>query len=237
MTEEDAFNLVGNAIEVVYKAVPGETFLEGILGVAIDGDVASNVIESIINLWKSGNLGSSVVEGIKSYDEFWRDMSVATCAAFVLYAVENLKSRIGVKGIGAKLGFYLASIFWVLAGYTFGEVITSALEKRVDESRWMILYIIIVVVAVVLEAAVHAFGEKCAVWKLIVLFCLKQLTNIVRTVFAALMCTCFVGIFTISTESAEALMNPLSNVVGMIISAGLVVSISALDSRLKKLLS
>ena len=218
--------------KTVFDSVPGDTFFDTVLGISFDSNVSSDLISSIIDLVKHEDTFFDLKDKLKDYTLFWRDMAVTTSASMVLYAVSHFKSKISKKSISVWLGFALASILWIFAGYTFAETVTFALERRVAMSNLNYLYIIIIVTAILLEALIHSYGGNCSVFRLIVLLFFKIIFNLFKSFFVLYICRTLVNLFNIS-ESSNVSIIPL-NIISVLISAGIVICIISAESIITK---
>ncbi len=228
--DAEAMMAITDYFRIAIDSVPCDTYFESVLGISLDNSVNVDIIGLVIKLIESGEAGTVMVEKFKGYTLFLRDMSVATCASMVLYAVAHLKSKLAGKSFSVMLGFALASIFWIFAGYTFGESLTFALEQRVGADNRSVLYVIIIITAIALESIIHSYGGKCSAFKLIILLCLKLFFNLLKCVFAWYMCTILT--LSLGAGGAGAIGFMSDGIINMMLSAGLIVCISLLESKL-----
>lgn len=223
---------------IAFDSVPGDTFLSALLGVSFDSNVIPDIAGLIGDMFKSGNVIANVAEKLYTYDLFWRDMAVATCASMVLYAVVHLKDLLKkflCADLSVWIAWAMASVFWIFAAYTFGEVLVYALELRVDPGNWNILYIIIIITALLLEAVIHAWGGKCKAWKLIVLLSTKIFFNMQRGLFVAHICATILFIASaVSTANSGLIMKVPFNMLAIIMSSVVVIGLSIVESKLTK---
>ena len=231
LTEERIARKVIELFSIALKSVPGDTFFNTVMGISIDSNVISSTISFVLGLFRSGETRAALLEGIRNYDLFWRDMAVVTSSSFVIYAVVHLKEKVAGKGISIQLGFALSSVFWIFAGYSFAETVVYALELCVLQGNLTALYIIIMLTAVFLEAGIHAFGKRCLVSRLIVLFFVKIFLNLLRNAFALYMCCVFVSFFDIM--SVSDLTNALFNVLFLILSAAIIICSFLAEAKLR----
>ncbi len=226
ITEIEAFIAVSRFFKIAIASIPsGEAFVEALLGITFDSNMETDVISLFADLIKSGEALSTLGEAIRIYPLFSKDMAVATLASMVLYATAHAKERFERRGLSARLGIWLSSIFWILAAYTFADTVTYALEKRVSPENYNSLYIIIIVFAVILEMVIHAYGGRCSIIRLSALLCFKLLLNIPKAVLVWYVCYLFVYSFTVGG---------LSNISAMLIFAGLVVCLFGLEGKVTK---
>lgn len=225
---------VANAVQrfflIAFESVPGDTFFDAVFGISFSNNVGADITSHIIDVFQSGETISEFAAKLNGYDLFWRDMAVATCASMVLYAVAHLKTQLVGNGIAVWLGFALASVFWILAGYTFAETLTYSLEVIVGFGELTALYIIITVTAILLEASIHAYGGKCSVVRLVVLLFSKIIFNLIRTAFVLYICKVITSFFGVG--STATLINIPINMLGVMTAAGIVVCISLVEAQI-----
>ncbi len=232
MAEAEAMRAVLSFLRIAWESVPGETFFEAVLGISFESNVGADITALLLNLLQGDKTVALIANNLQNYKLFWRDMAVATSASMVLYAVAHLKTKLVGKDISVWLGFAMASIFWIFAGYTFAETITCALELRVSYDNLKILYIIITVTAILLEASIHAYGGKCCPLRLIALLCLKIFFNLLRSAFVLYMCKAFASFFFIG--SAGDFVNIPLNLFGITVSAGIVLYTILIEAEVSK---
>ena len=225
-----ALRAIWHYFEIAFDSVPGETFLNALLGVSFDSNVVPDIASAMLDLFQSEKAISKFAETIGSYELFWRDMAVATCASMVLYAVVHLKKQLAGKDFSAQVGVALASVFWILAAYTFGETLTCALEIRTLAGKTDALYIIITVSAIMLEAFIHAYGGRCSPIRLIALLCSKIFFNLIRSFFVLFACKVLISLLDVT--NAEYIVKIPLNIFAMTISAAIVLCVSLVESKI-----
>ena len=230
LDDKDAAEAVLNYFKVAFDSVPGETYFNAVLNVSFDSNVGSDIAGLLVDLVDGGTEEPVLVQGLRNYELFWRDMAVATSASMVMYAVMHLKKKIAGRSISVILGFALASVFWIYASYTFGETVTFALERVINTDNLKALYIIIVLVAIGLESSIHAYGGKCSLLRLAALLCLKIAFNLVKCVFAWYMCSLIA--FFINSQDMPSAAAFAGGITGIMTSGGIFFAVALLEAKL-----
>lgn len=230
LNDDAIIRTVQNFLLIAYKSVPGDVFFDTVLDISFDSNICADVPSLIRDLLHSGKTRATLSEAFQNYDLFWRDMAVATAASMVLYTVDHIKTRLAGKAISVRLGFALASVFWIFAGYTFAETITYALEKDVASDKLTILYVIIIITTGLLEVFFHAYEEKCSALHLVVLLCLKIFFNLLRNAFVLYMCRIILSFFDVLVPKSMLL-----NILGIVIPASVVIGTIFLEDKLKNI--
>lgn len=231
ISEEASVEIVEKFFLIVFESVPGDTFFDAVLGISFDSNVGADITSLVIDLLKSGETISVLARNLQNYTLFWRDMAVATSASVVLYAVAHLKSKIAGQGISVWLGFALASVFWIFAGYTFAETLIYALDMRVRSDNLNVLYIIITATAILLEGFIHAYGGKCSAIRLLASLCLKIFFNLLRSAFVFYLCRIYLSFFNIEVLSV---LDIYLNTFGMTVSTGIVIGTVLIEAKVNK---
>ena len=230
ISEEMAFAEVLNYLQIAFDSIPGDGYFSSVLGIAFNGNVSAEVFLAALDLIKKGEAGAVLINTLWNYEEFWREMAVATCASMVLYAVMHLRKIIAGKSISVILGFAFASVFWIFAAFTFGEAITYALEIRVSQENLNVLYIGIIIFAALFESVIHAYGGKCRVARLIIALLTKVGINLLRCIFAWYFGKLVFALFSVASLSDVTVM--LSNLMGILISSAVVIVSVYLEGKL-----
>lgn len=186
MSESAATAMITNFFEQAYNSIPfGDLF-----GEYVSFHSGVNLVTTMLNLLLTGDMSHLIRNAFTGYDAFWREMAVVAIASFVLYAYKNIKDHIHTTDFSVKLGWIIASIFWVLAAFACAETIVWALDIRIIAKNRNILYIIIIATAFGLEAAITAFAEKRSVIRTLLVLCISLIFTLAKSLFA--WCICFV---------------------------------------------
>ena len=189
VSDEKVKDAVVYFIKVSFDSIPGEAYFEDAFGLAIDG-ANGNVFTFVLNVSQDYDMISSMRMSFVDYaPNFLRDISITSLSTFVFFAVVHFKDIVlKTNSISVFLGFIFASFFWLLAGYTFGGCLVSSLELIVDTKNRIVLYIVLIMLAIGLEALIHAFANKCSVFRLLALSILKIFFSVVKVFFVWYMC-------------------------------------------------
>lgn len=199
LTEDIAIDFFGYYYSFVFESVPFHTFLDGSFGTFYDGaegSILAFIIEIISNIGNPEIAKNFVYSFETQTTEIVRGVAVAALASFVIFAVIDLKDNLnrvvtkffGVEGsLAAALGFGLASVFWIFAGYTFGESLTRSLAIIMPGSD-IVLYIVIAVFALCFETVIRAYAKRCTVMKVAATLLVKLLFNATKAFLAWFMC-------------------------------------------------
>jgi len=181
--DEYAWEAVLYFMQTAVKCTPFSTFFDQ----ATDSEGFGFLIDLIKE--PKGTL-EKLGDNIRDYvSKFPRDMAVAMLAAFVYFAAKDVKNKIlGSKSIGAILGFYVSSVFWILASNTFANCLVTILEKRILPKNQVLLYVGLVVFAIAFEVVVHGYAKKCKVLPLVVLSGGKILISFFRSLIIWYIC-------------------------------------------------
>lgn len=232
VTDSMAARSVLSFFAIAFEAVPCDTFLEGLFNISFDSNVGADISSLIIELLQSGEAASRLAKALQAYTLFWRDMAVTSCASMVLYAIAHLKSKLVGKDLCVQLGFALASVFWILAAYTFAEVLTYTLELRFSTNQLNALYIVIMTTTVLLEALIHAYGGECAISRLIALLSLKIFFNLIKNAFLIYTYATLLSFIHIQ-DSVSLVVLPI-NMLGLAASIGIFLCIFGLEAKITK---
>ncbi len=178
-------------MSTAFHSLPFTDFFNESMGLLLDG-AGGNIFKMLYTVvYDLQGFVNDLRNYVQNIQTFLRDMAVATLASFVFFAVVDLKDKVlKSRSIFITLGFALASVFWIFAGYTFGECLVTVLETLIVQSetqRAVLLYVILILLAVGLEALIHAFSKKCTIHRLLVFTAVKIVFNILKAWLAWLM--------------------------------------------------
>lgn len=198
LNEHYALETVSYFMKTAINSIPGDAYFEDTLGIFLDG-ANGNVFTFMENVLANEGVVKTLKLGFADYvPYFLRDMSVTMLASFVIFAVSDLKDKIlDRKSLSIFLGFSFSLFFWLLAGYTFGNCLVTALEQRVAENNRIILYIILIIFSVGFETTVHSFAKKCPLSRLLILSSVKILFSVITAFLAWLMCASVTSYFSL----------------------------------------
>lgn len=178
-------------MSTAFRSLPFTTFFNESMGLLLDG-AGGNIFKMLYSVaYDLQGFINDLRNYVKNVQTFLRDMAVATLASFVFFAVVDLKDKVlKSRSISATLGFAFASIFWIFAGYTFGECLVTVLETLIVQDtmqRALPLYVVLILLAVGLETLIHAFSKKCTIHRLLIFTAVKIVFNILKAWLAWLM--------------------------------------------------
>jgi len=218
LTEEFAFSAVKYFMETAMNSIPGNILFEETIGIAIDG-ADGNILGFMESIEDIAAIGGEFKTAFSDYAPyFMRDMAVATLASFVIFIVVDLKDKlIKVRaGFSVFLGFSFSLFFWILAGYTFGNCLITALELFINSENKNILYIVVIVFAIAFEGIVHSYAKKCPLSRLLVLAVIKIVFNVIKALLAWLMFLNVTDYYSLSTIPALVILSILFTVLSAV---------------------
>ena len=220
VTEAKAAEIVLYYLRTSIESIPGEKiyeeFFNGILK-DVGGDVFS-FLDKLHTSWETVRQ--------PFFDSLWtpyafRSYATATLAAVVHLGIDDVfDTKLG-KGISITIARSLASIYRVLAEYTFAAAVMLGLETRVHADNKVLLYIIITVTAFAIKALVDAFGKKAPIYRVLVVDLLIVAISALKAMLVWLLC-------------ANAVMLNVDTFTSQILGTLLLLGLFYVEERIKK---
>ncbi len=128
--------------------------------------------------------------------EIFKELAVVSVASFCFFLFSRLNKFFGKIGSwSARIGYYAASVFWLIASYSVSEFVIKVLTEFFSAIKPDVLYVAIFVFFLLAHAVAFAKGESGSGTKIFVILAIKMLCGFVKTMLAWKLCGYLMSMF------------------------------------------